>query len=277
MNITPKIKLYATKIVTPLTFHRLYDYNKLKTTNKIINQSQFLQEELSIRLSHRIFDLLKLPYGLPQNASINNVIDLYSDSFQRIQNIPKPTNEEQSIDFSLLLTDIKNKHSHLEENISRGIKSMTEYYDDNLIDYTLINNTLDTFFSSRVGIRTLISQNQYFLENKNIINNCNLTNIINHSIHDVLHTAQLVNYDDINIKLLNNENIIFPYIDSHLYYIITEVLKNAIISHQKNGINKNITIECSEGIQYITIKISDKGNGFPINHLNKIFSYSYLN
>lgn len=275
MKINSFIKLYANKIINPLTINTLYNYNKIKTTNKIVDQSKFLHEELSIRLSHRIFDLLKLPYGLPQDKNIKNIINLYSNSFERIQNISKPTNETTALEFSELINDIKNKHNNLEEDISLGIKNVINNYDENLINFSLINNTLDTFFTSRISIRTLITQNQYFLEEKNMINYCNLKNIIVDSKNDVLQMANLINYNDINIEIVNSDNIIFQYIDSHIYYIVTEILKNSLISHQNNNVKEDIKVQFSEGDKYVIIKISDKGKGFPINKLTKILSYSY--
>ena len=44
--------------------------------------SQFLSEELPIRLAHRVQELTKLPDGLGDMPSIGRVTDWYAQSFE---------------------------------------------------------------------------------------------------------------------------------------------------------------------------------------------------
>ena len=85
MTITNLLKIYAKKNFTPLQINFLNNTGVTKSKSLLLNQSKFLHEEISIRLSHRVFDLLKLPYGIPLFDPVKNVIDLYSNSFERIQ------------------------------------------------------------------------------------------------------------------------------------------------------------------------------------------------
>ena len=125
MTINNILKLYACKSFTPLQINFLNDYSKLKTASKIVHQTKFLHEEISIRLSHRVFDLLKLPYGLPLLKPIKNVIDLYCESFNRIQR-EKINCENDAKHFCHLLKDIKYKHNNLEENISKALENINK-------------------------------------------------------------------------------------------------------------------------------------------------------
>ena len=121
MSINNLLKLYAKKNSTPLQLNFLKNYNKFSQKNRFLEQSKFLKEELSVRISHRVFDLLELPYGLPSIPSIKNVIDLYCVSFNRIQKM-KINNDKNDIkEFTDLLSDIKSKHNHLEDSISKGL------------------------------------------------------------------------------------------------------------------------------------------------------------
>ena len=71
-------------------------------------------------------------------------------------------------------------------------------------------------------------------------------------------------------------NIIFPYIPGHLHYIITEILKNAVVSHHANKVlDKPINVIMAEGKKDVIIKISDFGSGFPISQIEKMFTYAY--
>ena len=76
MTINNLLINYAKKSFTPLQINFLNNKNVINNKNLLLSQSKFLHEEISIRLSHRVFDLLKLPYGLPIIEPIKKVINL---------------------------------------------------------------------------------------------------------------------------------------------------------------------------------------------------------
>ena len=275
MTITNLLKVYAKKNFTPLQINFLNNTGVKKSKSLLLSQSKFLHEEISIRLSHRVFDLLKLPYGIPLIDPVKNVIDLYSDSFERIQK-KNIINQEDVHNFSVLLLDIKDKHNHLEDEIAKGLNILKDSLDPSLINYDLINNELDKFFLSRISIRTLITQNNEILNNNSLIKNCNLNKIINDSIDNVNYICESVYGWNPEIDLVNNSEINFPYIPSHIYYILNEILKNSCVAHFKDcNEDEKITIDFSEGKQDIIIKISDKANSFPYDDLDRMMTYSY--
>ena len=189
MYLSQSLKTYARKSKTPITMSLLKNYGKHRSPENLIAQSQFLKEELPIRLSHRVFDLLKLPYGLPLVPEIKKVTSLYSSSFDKLLDFPKIENISEVEKFTNLLEDIKYQHTNLEEYIAKGIKSL----DNPLIDYSLINNELDTFFLSRIGVRTLIThQLETVKHDKPLIQNCELHTIIADAISDVIYIGKSI-------------------------------------------------------------------------------------
>lgn len=52
------------------------------TPGTLLKASQFLSEELPIRLSHRVIELNALPDGLAKMPSINKVKEWYAQSFE---------------------------------------------------------------------------------------------------------------------------------------------------------------------------------------------------
>lgn len=56
----------------------------------LLKAAQFLQEELPIRLSHRVVELESLPDGLSKMPSINRVKEWYAQSFEELITFPKP-------------------------------------------------------------------------------------------------------------------------------------------------------------------------------------------
>jgi pyruvate dehydrogenase kinase 2/3/4 len=56
----------------------------------LFRASQFLAEELPIRLAHRVQELNELPDGLNEMPSVNKVKDWYAQSFEEITQLPRP-------------------------------------------------------------------------------------------------------------------------------------------------------------------------------------------
>jgi len=61
------------------------------STGTLFRASQFLSEELPIRLAHRVQELGDLPDGLNEMPSIKRVQDWYAQSFEEITTLPKPS------------------------------------------------------------------------------------------------------------------------------------------------------------------------------------------
>ncbi len=290
------IRAAAACRATPLALKTIYNSGKNLTQQKLINHTAFLHRELPIRLAHRIVDLYKLPNGLPQISHAKKVINLYKDSFKRLKNTKLPTTIEQSIEFNNIITDIKDKHTHLEIDIGRAIQTIPE---DAFIDHKLLQTQLDKFFISRIGIRTLIGHSNELhktIKNKKphgVIEPCDVKEIMKDA---VFYTNRISNYvyelaPPVHISS-PDKSIITPYIPANLNFIFYEILKNSYRATLENeaikqyGDIKNIedldsekiapiNIQLSEGEDDIAIKISDKGGGFPRKKNKKLFRYSY--
>ena len=81
--ISSKLQKFAKREITPLQMQFIYNLGKMKSSKNIIGHSKFLHDELSIRLSKRVYNLFNLPYGLPLVSEITDVINLYSSSFNK--------------------------------------------------------------------------------------------------------------------------------------------------------------------------------------------------
>ncbi|KAI9741387.1 MAG: hypothetical protein M1834_003104 [Cirrosporium novae-zelandiae] len=76
----------------------------------LFRASQFLSEELPIRLAHRVQELCHLPDGLGEMPSIERVRDWYAASFEDITSLPRPTLSSE-VRQRLLKAPKKNGHS----------------------------------------------------------------------------------------------------------------------------------------------------------------------
>lgn len=114
---------------------------------------------------------------------------------------------------------------------------------------------------------------------------CNAKNVIENCAQAIKKIARSTNPPDVqipDIKIEGHLETSFPYILSHLEYIIGELLRNSVQAvidrHQKHGeLNTKpppIEVTIAEAPQHATIRISDRGGGIPREELPYLWAFS---
>ena len=273
---------YSKMIPTPLKLNLIYKYSNSNSHSDLLKQAKFMRTEIPIRLARMSVKLYELPYGLSNNRYISDVINLYNSSFGQIMNSPVPTNLYDCKIIANTLYDIKERHSNVHINVSKGVQEWVGLHTDlkNKLD---INYFLDNFYMSRIGIRTLIGQ--YIgveREQKGIIQTCYPEKIIIEAIHRASEACDLEYGDHPEVNIYTPPNIKLTYIPSHLFYIFFELLKNSMKAVMENNSHdnnnpypKDIKVYISKGSKDLIIRITDFGGGFPRDNIDKVFNYAY--
>ncbi|KAL7266221.1 [Pyruvate dehydrogenase (acetyl-transferring)] kinase isozyme 2 [Rhizina undulata] len=81
---------YSTFPATGVSLRQMVQFGKNPSAGTLFRASQFLSEELPIRLAHRVRELNQLPDGLNEMPSIQKVANWYAQSFEEITQLPKP-------------------------------------------------------------------------------------------------------------------------------------------------------------------------------------------
>ncbi|KAK0384298.1 hypothetical protein NLU13_8386 [Sarocladium strictum] len=84
------IRHYAKFPATGVSLRQMVQFGEKPSTGTLFRASQFLAEELPIRLAHRVKELDDLPDGLNEMPSVNKVKDWYAQSFEEITTLPRP-------------------------------------------------------------------------------------------------------------------------------------------------------------------------------------------
>ena len=266
---------YAKMVPTALKLNTMYLYGTNHKKDKIIELGKFMHGEVPVRLARCINYLDEFPFSFLNIKQIENVRNLYLSSFNSILNTKNPENTVDCYNLANILTEMKDNHSTVQENLGYGIQQY-------IINYPKFNynSFLDKFYISRIGIRTIMEQ-YINLVNKNegIIKMCNPYQIISAMINDVQYISENIYGECPNINIYGDKIYSFPYIPSHLYYIIFELLKNSLRATMeyniKNNIENSINVYISKGKNDVIIKISDLGGGFSRNDIKKVFNYSF--
>ncbi|OBT73112.1 hypothetical protein VF21_08942 [Pseudogymnoascus sp. 05NY08] len=84
------IKHYSAFPATGVSLRQMVQFGERPSVGTLFRASQFLSEELPIRLAHRVQELSDLPDGLNEMTSIKRVKDWYAQSFEEITALPRP-------------------------------------------------------------------------------------------------------------------------------------------------------------------------------------------
>jgi pyruvate dehydrogenase kinase 2/3/4 len=75
---------------TGVSLQQMILFGQQPSQGTLLKASEFLSEELPIRLSHRVVELESLPDGLSHMPSIEKVKEWYAQSFEELVTFPRP-------------------------------------------------------------------------------------------------------------------------------------------------------------------------------------------
>ncbi|GAV80103.1 HATPase_c domain-containing protein, partial [Cephalotus follicularis] len=83
-----------------------------------------------------------------------------------------------------------------------------------------------------------------------------------------------------DVNIYGDPTFTFPYVPAHLQLMVFELLKNSLRAVQERYMDSDkvappVRIIVADGIEDVTIKVSDEGGGIPRSGLPNIFTYLY--
>ncbi|KAI8971495.1 hypothetical protein BDF20DRAFT_884791 [Mycotypha africana] len=350
-KITPqlykKIKHYANFPQTGVSLKQMVMFGQKPSPATFFKASQFLHEELPIRLAHRVKELDELPPSLGQQPSILKVKDWYAQSFQELIELPTPeisselkasfkkasrssptlpqsrpnlavqqmksknyyyyktvdnryfNNYERikctpamlvySEAFVKAIEKVKKRHDPVVTTMAQGILEYKQHRQYNIVDAD-VQQFLDRFYMSRIGIRMLMGQHSALYRGPFMPNYvgviCTKTNI-KEIAQDAIANARFICEEHYGlfkapeVQMFCPGNIEFMYVPSHLNHMVFELLKNSLRAVvERFGTDYEdeyppIKLVIAHGKEDITIKISDEGGGLPRSGIPVIWTYMY--
>ena len=99
-------------------------------------------------------------------------------------------------------------------------------------------------------------------------------------MHDASYICSRTHGDAPDVTIHGRTDLTFPYVPSHISYILVELLKNSMrATIESHGIdlmpNIKIIIADGEKNEDVVIKVSDEGGGIPRSNMNRIWSYLF--
>ncbi|OQR89591.1 pyruvate dehydrogenase [Achlya hypogyna] len=216
---------------TPLTLQQM----KTFATNGPelrLKAAAFLHKELQIRFARAIVELSELPIGLNETKAVQMAISNYTDHLEKVRAAKVPTTMEEDAEFTAMIRTMKKKGSNLVPLICGGLQQVShteegrhalrlQEIQDN------INNRLDTFFLSRIGIRMLIGQHS---TDGGRVKLCDVQDIVREASERASALCQQYcgTPPKVIVKVAANGAAPFMYVRSHLHHMVFELLKNSM-------------------------------------------------
>jgi pyruvate dehydrogenase kinase 2/3/4 len=272
---------------------------RLATQRIIMQDADFLRQEIPIRLAHRIRDLDRVPM-MRDMPSVQAVKGIYVQSFLEMVDFPVINTVQEEQEFASMLEALYVKHANVLVNMARGAYQLREAVRSGMVqgseaaDHGLefesmdqCHKFLDRFYMSRIGIRVLAGQ--YLALRAEPVENyigmiCSKTSpseVVQLAANDA-RLMCLRRYGRApQVEIIGCLDLTFPYIPSYLRYVVLELLKNALRAtaetHENARTLPDVTVIIADGTENedVVIKISDQGGGIARSQMDKIWSYLF--
>ncbi|GAV88882.1 LOW QUALITY PROTEIN: HATPase_c domain-containing protein/BCDHK_Adom3 domain-containing protein, partial [Cephalotus follicularis] len=215
------------------------------------------------------------------------VPDWYLDSFRDMRSFPEVKDTNDDKEFTQMIKAIKVRHNNVVPMMALGVQRLKKGMDLKIVCENLdeIHQFLDRFYMSRLGIRMLIGQHVE-LHNPNpphcvccIHTKMSPVEVARNASEDAC--AMCLEYGSSpDVNIYGDPTFTFPYVPAHLQLMVFELLKNSLPVVQERYMDSDkvsppVRIIVADGIEDVTIKVSDEGGGIPRSGLPNIFTYLY--
>lgn len=276
-----------------MSLRQLFFFGRTLTENRLISSANFVRNELPTRIAHRLREMQKLPYAVVTNPHLSYVYELYYKSFESFRKIPVVKTIEENDSLCKVIGANLKEHLTVIPRLVMGVLECQDLMPADDMD-AFVNGMLRARISRRVIAQQHLaltdtynspghspypsSENDFVGE---VLLRCNAEEIIRGCgkfAQQVCREATPgVAVPEINVR--GHLEATFPYVLSHLEYIVGELLRNsvqAVMDRYKTSVQPPPPIEVlvCESPQHVVIRISDQGGGISRELLPYVWSFS---
>uniref|UniRef100_A0A8D0S8D6 Protein-serine/threonine kinase n=1 Tax=Sus scrofa TaxID=9823 RepID=A0A8D0S8D6_PIG len=128
----------------------------------LLKSARYLQQELPVRIAHRIKDFRSLPFIIGCNPTILHVHELYIRAFQKLTDFPPIKDQADEAQYCQLVRQLLDDHKDVVTLLAEGLRESRKHIEDE----KLVRSFLDKTLTSRLGIRMLATHHLALHEDK---------------------------------------------------------------------------------------------------------------
>ena len=239
-----------------------------------------------------------LPYVVLSNPHLSHTYELYYKAFERFRRVPEIQTLDDNDRYCKIIKEMLEMHLSVIPRLAIGVLEV-----QNIMSADALDKFMTTLLKSRISRRVICEQHLALTETFHspwhfpdasvqtqgdadlvgeIFLRCNGKEIVEKcasSTSAVMRAAYGSDCAIPEIKIIGEPDATFPYIQSHLEYIIGELLRNsmqALAEQHRNTGQKPAPIEVliCETPQHVMFRFSDEGGGIPKDVLPHLWSFS---
>ncbi|KAF1813872.1 pyruvate dehydrogenase kinase [Eremomyces bilateralis CBS 781.70] len=281
----------------PISLRQLTFFGRTLTESRLISSANYVRTELPLRISHRIRDMQTLPYVVLTNDNLSHVYELYYKAFDKLRRIPEVKTVEENDRFCDVIKGTLGEHLSVIPHLAMGVLEIQGLMKPEETDKFML-----TLLRSRISRRVIAEQHLalsetfhspwHFPDAKDddhsadfvgeVFLRCNAKEVVEQCATTTRSLMQQSYGSEVaipEVKIEGHTDATFPYILSHLQYIVGELLRNsfqAVTEQRKHKESPPPPIEVliCDTAQHVIIRISDQGGGVPREILPYLWSFS---
>ncbi|KAL5116597.1 putative protein kinase [Pleosporales sp. CAS-2024a] len=280
----------------PISLRQLTVFGRTLTDARLLDSANYCRLELPTRLAHRLRDIQTLPYAVVANPHLAHVYEAYLRAFERFRRVPDIRSLDDNDRYCTLLEETLREHATVIPRLAIGVLEVRA-----LMRPEETDKFMTTMLRSRISRRVIAEQHLALSDTFNapwhfpnapplhhqeavgeIFLRCNAKHIVQACAKTTQELIRRAYGPDVHlpeIHVYGHVDATFPYILSHLEYIIGELLRNsiqAVIEQRaaKHATPPPIDVLICETHQHVIIRISDQGGGVPSELLPHLWSFS---
>ncbi|KAJ5981381.1 hypothetical protein N7522_013802 [Penicillium canescens] len=288
---------WVERAIRPISLRQLTFFGRTLTEPRLISSANYVRTELPTRLAHRLRDIQQLPYVVVANPHLTLVYELYYKAFETVRVVPEIRSLEDNDRFCDILRGMLKEHLVAIPNLAMGVLECR-----NLAPADEMDRLMNTLLRARISRRVIAEQHLALTETFNspwhfpdshdrtdmnadfvgeVFLKCKAKEVVERCgrVAQDLMRKSTESTQIPAITVQGHVNATFPYILSHLEYIIGELLRNSVQAVMEKYQHSSqppppIEVLVCETPQHVIMRISDQGGGIPREILPYLWSFS---
>jgi len=291
---------WVSREARPISLRQLTFFGRTLTESRLLSSANYVRQELPTRLAHRLRNMQTLPFSALRNSHLHHVYELYYTAFELLRKFPPVRNLDDNDKLCDVIKLCLREHLAVIPRLAMGILEI-----QNSVSPEECDHLMTTLLRSRISRRVIAEQHlaltdtfhsPWHFDGKKssvapedefvgeIFLRCNAKEIIEKCAQTASELTAKAYGPHVRIPqivLQGHLDTTFPYIPSHLEYIIGELLRNSIqaaVERQDTTATDDppppIQVLICEAAQHVIIRVSDQGGGIDRSLLPYLWSFA---
>lgn len=278
-----RIQRLARLPIQRVAIRQLLERSASVSEEQHVQHARWIQEEMPVRLAHRLSDFLELPFVIVCNARFHEVFRLFLHAFDTLVESPPVKDSRDVENFARMLRGLVRGHDNTIHMLQEGYAELHALLEDMVELEAFLNQTCFT----RIGNRVLAEHFLAVHEARSsgaaqdfvgvVDPRCCPREVVEELSESLGDICEELYGTRPKVQLQGELETQLSFVPEHLRFMLQELLKNAFRATLEThpGAPPPVTVEVLKGIFDVTIKVSDRGGGMRRDELQEAWRYGH--